>query len=88
MSEKAFRIRREEPPARDVPLGRKPNQVNKIDKEVAAFKKHAGTWFKVRENAAGGAYMVYKKRGCEVRTKHLGNGKYDILARYPESTED
>lgn len=83
-----FKIRREDPPQREVPRGRKPGDPNKIDREVAHFKNNPGVWFKVREGAAGGAYLVYKKRGCEVRTKHMGNNKYDIWARYPEDTED
>ena len=85
--EKPFKIRREDPPSPNVPLGRKPGQANKIDKEVAFFKKHPGVWYKVREGAAGGAYMVYKKRGCQITSKHLGNGKYDLWACWPKDSE-
>jgi len=82
-----FRIRREDPPAPS-PRGRRIGSgAGKIDKEVAAFKKHAGQWFKVREGASAGAYQVYKKRGCEVRTKHVGDNKYDIWCMYPKDAE-
>lgn len=84
---KPFKIRREDPPASERPVGRKPGDPNKIDREVAHFKKNPGVWFKVREGAAGGAYMVYKKRGCETRSK-LVNDRYDIWVRWVEPSDD
>jgi len=84
---KPFKIRREDPPAVKQ-RGRTAGDPNKIDREVAHFKKNPGVWFKVREAAAGGAYRVYKNRGCEVRTKLVGTNRYDIWASYPTDAED
>lgn len=87
MSESDFKLRREDPPA-PTPRGRKSGQANKIDREVAHMKKNVGTWFKVRENAAAGVYQVYTKRGCKTRTKSLGDGRYDIWAKWPADTDE
>lgn len=78
-----FRMKREEPPAKV----RKVGDSSRIDREVRHMQKNPGEWFKVREAASAGAYVVYKKRGCETRTKTVADGRYDIWARYPESTE-
>lgn len=84
MSEETFKIRREEPPAQTRVVG----SPSRIDREVRALKRHPGEWFKVRENAASGAYMVYKKRGCETRTKTVGVGRHDIWAMWPADTKE
>jgi hypothetical protein len=78
-----FKIRREEPPAKV----RKVGNSTKIDREVRHLMRHPGVWYKVREAAAAGAYTVYKKRGCETRTKTVENGRYDIWAMFPEDTD-
>lgn len=83
MSDNDFRIRPEEPPARTRVVG----DSSKIDKEIRYLRKHAGTWFKVREAASAGAYTTYKKRGCETRTKTVAEGKYDIWARFPKDDD-
>jgi hypothetical protein len=84
MTENNFKIRREDPPARVRTVG----NPSKIDREVRYLKKHPNEWFKMREAAAAGAYMVYKKRGCETRTKTVENGRYDIWAMWPSNTEE
>jgi hypothetical protein len=61
---------------------------SKIDREVKHMQKKPGTWYKVREAASAGAYVVYKKRGCETRTKTVADGRYDIWARWPEADTD
>lgn len=79
-----FKLRREEPPAKTRTVGNS----TKIDREVRHLMKNPGVWFKVREAASAGAYTVYKKRGCETRTKTVENGKYDIWAMFPESDDE
>lgn len=76
-----FKIRREEPPATTRGRG----NAAQIDKEIRHFQKHPGVWFKVRENASSGAYVTYKNRGCETRTKTITEGRFDIWARWPEA---
>jgi hypothetical protein len=78
-----FKMKRETPPSRTRVVG----DSTRIDKEVAHMHKHPGTWFKVREAASAGAYVVYKKRGCETRTKTVQGNKYDIWARIPETDD-
>jgi len=78
MTSNSFKIRREDPPKRT----RKVGDSTKIDREVAFLKKHPNEWFKVREGAAGGAYRVYKMRGCETRSKTVAEGRYDIWAMW------
>lgn len=78
-----FKLRRESPPSRTRVVG----DSSKIDKEVAHMRKNPGVWFKVREGASGGAYITYKKRGCETRTKTVAEGKYDIWARIAEDED-
>lgn len=80
-----FKMKREEPPAR---TKRTVGDSTRIDKEVRHMKKNAGVWYKVREAASAGAYVVYKKRGCETRTKTVQGNKYDIWARWPEAGDD
>jgi hypothetical protein len=79
-----FKIRREAPPEQTSVVG----NPTRIDKEVNHMKKNAGVWFKVREAASSGAYIVYKKRGCETRTKTVQGNKYDIWAMWPADDED
>lgn len=79
-----FKMRREEPPAQT----RKVGNPSKIDRQVKALKKNPGEWFKMREAAAAGAYVVYKRRGCLTRTKSVGNGRHDIWAMWPTNAED
>jgi len=74
-----FKMRREEPPVKKVPTP----EPGRIDREVARLKKNPGVWYKIRENAAAGAYRVYRARGCETRTVSLGDQRYDIYAMYP-----
>lgn len=78
-----FKIRREEPPAQV----RKVGNPSKIDRQVKVLKKHPGEWFKMREAAAAGAYVVYKRRGCLTRTKTVGVGRHDIWACWPADTD-
>ena len=79
-----FKLRRETPP----PATRKVGDSSKIDREVKHLQKNAGTWFKVREAASSGAYIVYKRRGCETRTKTVEGNKYDIWAMWPADTDE
>lgn len=83
MSDNDFKLRREEPPVQTRVVG----NPSKIDREVRHLKKNPGVWFKVREAASSGAYMVYKKRGCETRTKTVQGNKYDIWAMWPVDEE-
>lgn len=83
MSETEFTMRPETPPSRTRIVG----DSSRIDREVRKMKKSPGTWYKVREAASAGAYMVYKKRGCETRTKTVEGNKYDIWAMWPEDTD-
>lgn len=83
MAEK-FKIKREDPPA--ATRGTTGSRT-RIAKEVAHFKKNPGVWFKVRENASSGAYVTYKRHGCETRTKTVAEGRYDIWARWPEEAD-
>jgi hypothetical protein len=78
-----FKMKRETPPSRTRIVG----DTSRIDREVAHMKKNPGTWYKVREAASAGAYVVYKKRGCETRTKTVEGNKYDIWARFVEDTD-
>lgn len=82
-----FKPRWEEPPTTQRP-GRKGSE--HIDHEVEAMKKRPGRWLKVREAASSGAYIVYKKRGCEVRVKTVSEPgtpqRYDVWARWPEAS--
>lgn len=76
------RIKWEEPPANSKRRGSK----ELIDDEVAAVRSRPGEWAKVREKASSGSYVTYKKRGCTVRTKSVGNQKYAIYIMWdPES---
>lgn len=79
-----FKIRREDPPA---PTRAGGGNRNRILKQLTYFKKNPGVWYKVRENASSGAYMTYKKHGCETRTKTVGEGRYDVWARWPEKPD-
>ena len=64
------------------------NTKRRIDKEVRALRMNPGKWALVREDAASGAYMTYRKRGCTTRTKSLGGNRYAIWAKWdPESKE-
>lgn len=81
---KPFKVKREEPPA---PTGAGQGNRGKIAREIAHFKKNPGVWFKVRENASSGTYATYKRHGCETRTKTVGDGRYDIWARWPEKAD-
>lgn len=78
-----FKLRKEEPPVRQ----RKVGDPSRIDREVRRLQKDPGVWFKVREAASSGAYVVYTRRGCETRTKTVQGNKYDIWARWPEGVE-
>ena len=75
----------EEPPTnqRVSPVKR----ATRIDREVEKMKENPGQWMKVRENASSGAYVVYKKRGCDVRVKTVGEQRYDVWARWADETE-
>jgi hypothetical protein len=81
------KLRWEEPPSPDAPK-RKQGDKRKIDREVAALRRNPGKWALVREDAASGNYITYKKRGCITRTRALGNNRYAIYAKWePTSPE-
>lgn len=82
------KLRWEEPPASKTPGNRKQGDKRKIDREVDALRRNPGKWALVREDAASGNYITYKKRGCTTRTRALGNNRYAIYAKWePTSPE-
>lgn len=67
------KLRWEEPPA-----GRRTGGRERIDQEVAALKRRPGHWAKLRDGAAAGNYITYRKRNVLTRVSSVGDNKYDI----------
>lgn len=77
------KIKWEKPPA-----GRRSGGPARIDAEVKALKSRPGVWAKLREGAASGNYITYKKRGLMTRVKSVGDNHYDVWACWYGSKEE
>lgn len=70
------------------PAGRRAGGAARIDAEVEALKARPGKWAKLRDGAASGNYITYKKRGLMTRVKSVGDNHYDIWACWYGSKEE
>lgn len=77
------KLRWETPPA-----GRRTGGRERIDNEVDALKRRPGRWAKLRDAAAAGNYITYRKRGVVTRVSHVGGNRYDIWGAWFGSPEE
>lgn len=77
------KLRWENPPA-----GRRTGGRERIDQEVTALQRRPGKWAKLRDAAAAGNYITYRKRGVVTRVSHVGENRYDIWGCWFGSPEE
>lgn len=77
------KLRWEQPPA-----GRRIGGPERIKQEVKELKRRPGHWAKLRDKAASGNYITYRKRGVVTRVAHVGDNHYDIWGCWFGSLEE
>jgi hypothetical protein len=59
------------------------NRTRELDELTAILKEHPGDWALVGYRSSAGGGNQYRRRGLEVTTRKLRDGRYELYTRWP-----